>query len=901
MGDLENAYKINRYFYMDSKQKILKYKKYCVISDSEKNASFNYKDLKNSIYCNTHKLDGMTNVKKPDVDKYNCLLCNKYIPKEHYFSKEHINNFENNISIKTKDSIKKKFVDIIIDFHIIDKNVFYKDLYFKDYLKKLIVKNCDNDKNYKITLHRFNQALVKHNGIKYWIEKYILQNINDIDNIDKLKIKNNRNDLDLINIGNSEIADHNAEDNLEELNILSMHEDYDSSIMTIQNSRLIVKISECDIFSAGNEIDKIPEIFFKKRNLLIMRNDDNKCFLYCYIRKFKNIITNNLSRITKKDLSIAEEIIDESDMDFENVSLNELDKIENLLEVNIHIFGCNKKFNSKKIIRKSKSDFDKDLDLLLIDDIKHYILIKNINKFISDNSHAIKTCRNCLNVFYSEIKYKDHIEYCQFRKPKKLIPPFKKYMKFENLKNCILNNWVIHSDFECTINPITEEHSFIAGGYYLECRNNRFSKKVQTFYDLKEYTTSLVKELVYIDDIENNYLQNEIDYSNFNQEEFDNVKICEYCKCEFNHPYNDRYIILYEICDKEKLKYILENNDFNEGVNNLAKNYYDSLDNNGCKRIVYKQTCDKNRYYADSSCLTHLKKEIRNSIMPKNIKDIDLINCHPVILNYLCKKNNVDCNILKNYIENRELISSSFGEDRKIIKELFLSILNSGFKDIYSDDKQTNNYLKLFEQEIVRIQNYFYDNDKRYFDINYNYKGKNLSRIILDIENQILQIMINYFTSKNVNILTLEYDGLKIYTDKNTKHFSINEVELNIYKYIGINIKLAFKNIEDKFPDFGIRVSTDNIKNKNIIENKIKIVHHDHCLEKNNIIAYICRECNLQIKNNKTIPMYFFNGMKYDNTIILKSICNLFKNNVTLNVIGNFCESLKMIDFKFKK
>ena len=24
--------------------------------------------------------------------------------------------------------------------------------------------------------------------------------------------------------------------------------------------------------------------------------------------------------------------------------------------------------------------------------------------------------------------------------------------------------------------------------------------------------------------------------------------------------------------------------------------------------------------------------------MPKNIKDIDMVNCHPVILNYLCKK-----------------------------------------------------------------------------------------------------------------------------------------------------------------------------------------------------------------------------------------------------------------------
>ena len=161
--------------------------------------------------------------------------------------------------------------------------------------------------------------------------------------------------------------------------------------------------------------------------------------------------------------------------------------------------------------------------------------------------------------------------------------------------------------------------------------------------------------------------------------------------------------------------------------------------------------------------------------------------------------------------------------------------------------------------------------------------------------------MINYFTSKNVNILTLEYDGLKIYTDKRSKHFSMNELELNIHKKIGINIKLAFKNIEDNFSEFGIRCNTDNIKNKNIIENKVKIVLHDHCLEKNNIIGYICRECNLQIKNNKNIPMYFFNGMKYDNSSILKSICDIFKNNVTLNVIGNSCESFKMIDFKFKK
>ena len=63
MSDLEDGYKINRYFSMDSNQKILKYKKYCIISDCEKNASFNYINEKNPIHCNTHKLDDIVNIK----------------------------------------------------------------------------------------------------------------------------------------------------------------------------------------------------------------------------------------------------------------------------------------------------------------------------------------------------------------------------------------------------------------------------------------------------------------------------------------------------------------------------------------------------------------------------------------------------------------------------------------------------------------------------------------------------------------------------------------------------------------------------------------------------------------------------------------------------------------------
>ena len=178
--------------------------------------------------------------------------------------------------------------------------------------------------------------------------------------------------------------------------------------------------------------------------------------------------------------------------------------------------------------------------------------------------------------------------------------------------------------------------------------------------------------------------------------------------------------------------------------------------------------------------------------------------------------------------------------------------------------------------------------------------GKNLSRIILDKENEILQTMIDYFVSKRVNILTLEYDGLKIYSDDKSKHFSINDLEKIIFKKTQINMKLCFKEIIDFFPEYGIRVSTDNIINENIIENKIKVIHHDHAFEKNNILSFICRECNLQTKNDKKIPLYFFNGSKYDNAIILKSLSEIYKDEITINCIGNSSETFKSIDFKFK-
>ena len=155
--------------------------------------------------------------------------------------------------------------------------------------------------------------------------------------------------------------------------------------------------------------------------------------------------------------------------------------------------------------------------------------------------------------------------------------------------------------------------------------------------------------------------------------------------------------------------------------------------------------------------------------------------------------------------------------------------------------------------------------------------------------------MIDFFKFKNIQIFTLEYDGIKIIDKPDNKYFSIKQLEYVIFLKTEVNMKLEIK---DEFPGYKTNVNTDNLpKNKIIIKNN-KVIHHDHCLPENNILGYICNDCNLQIKNEKEVPIIFHNGMKYDNSILLNGMSK-FKPQI--NCIGITSEKFKSIEFKFKE
>ena len=323
-------------------------------------------------------------------------------------------------------------------------------------------------------------------------------------------------------------------------------------------------------------------------------------------------------------------------------------------------------------------------------------------------------------------------------------------------------------------------------GYYLHCLDEKYSKKVQLFDKLENFRDNLIKELDYIENINENVFNYEIDMSTFNQEEFDNVKFCKYCNHNFENKYNGRKIILTEKVDKYKLKRIIknfDNNNINEETQQNLIKYYNSLNKNGEVNIIYKQHNNTGRYYSNKFSLQNMFNEVRSSIIHKQCLDIDFKNSIVTIIIYLAEKYNLKIPSIIKYSKDRENILKEINDDRMTAKKLIISILNGRFLDKYHD-KKINKFLKNIENESIMLNEYFYKIDKRIDDEKiYNYKAKNLSRILQDYENQLLMNLYDYFSFKKIKMLSVIFDGILLLPKQ-----TINITDIENYIYI-INLE----------------------------------------------------------------------------------------------------------------
>ena len=339
-----------------------------------------------------------------------------------------------------------------------------------------------------------------------------------------------------------------------------------------------------------------------------------------------------------------------------------------------------------------------------------------------------------------------------------------------------------------------------------------------------------------------------------------------------------------------------DNNDINQETQDNLIKYYNSLNKDGEIQIIYKQHDNVGRYYSNKFSLQNMYNKVRSSIIHEKSLDIDFVNSIVTIIIYLANKYNLKIpNIIK-YSNDTENILKQIDDDRMSAKKVIITILNGGFSDKYHKDKDSNEFLKNIEKESNMLHEYFYEIDKRIDDEDiYNYKGKNFSRILQDIENQLLMYLYDYLCFKEIKMTSLVFDGIILFPKQ---EIDLNDAQNYIFNKSGMKMKIIIKPFKDHFQKFGIsNVDIKEYKERYI--NKIyinkKVIHHLHYKSKNNIVDYICQNCNLKIKNKKQLVILFHNSKGYDNQYMLDVFSKI--ENIRIICIGENDHKFKMLEF----
>ena len=194
------------------------------------------------------------------------------------------------------------------------------------------------------------------------------------------------------------------------------------------------------------------------------------------------------------------------------------------------------------------------------------------------------------------------------------------------------------------------------------------------------------------------------------------------------------------------------------------------------------------------------------------------------------------------------------------------------------------------------IHDYFYKIDKRIDDKKiYNYKGKNFSRILQDYENMLLMNLYDYFQIKKIKMMTLIFNGILLLPEQ---HINIHDIESYLFDKTNIPMKISIKPFKDHFQKFGepnINIKEFKKKYRNNCYINKKVIHHDHSKKENNIIDYICNNCNLKIKNSKELIVLFHNAKGYDNSYMLDIFSKI--PNIQISCLGQNTEKFKMLKF----
>ena len=277
-----------------------------------------------------------------------------------------------------------------------------------------------------------------------------------------------------------------------------------------------------DPIKASSYID-LPKELKNKNAMINMKNEDNKCFLWCVLRAL-NPKDKNAERIDK-DLKSKEDTLNMEGITYpvDSKGIKRFEKQNP--DISISTLGYNVKdkiypLDISEFTKVKKEDRRKhNIVLLLIKDENnnsHYCLVKNLSALLTSQVNSRKSkfyyCLNCLNGYDNPEKLEKHKEYCSDKESVKIdMPEPETYLKFIKFLYSEKAPFAIYADFESILKPLQtskpdpnksytlkyNEHEAVSFVYYIKSFNEDvYKSKLVSYVKEKEEDPDVIDKFI---------------------------------------------------------------------------------------------------------------------------------------------------------------------------------------------------------------------------------------------------------------------------------------------------------------------------------------------------------------------------------------------------------------------
>ena len=306
----------------------------------------------------------------------------------------------------------------------------------------------------------------------------------------------------------------------------------------------------------GSSYIELPqELRHSAKGLINMKNEDNECFRWCHIR-YLNPQKKNPQRLKKVDKQFIENL-DYSGIEFP-VTTKQYNKIEKQNEININVFGYEDKQPYPIYISKEKNEDCLNLLLITENENKHYVLIKDFNKLMyNQTKHKERKhfCMHCLQCFSSERVLTNHKENCiQVNGTQAIKMPTKdnNILKFNNFHKQLPVPFVIYADFEAITEKIHgcqrhddksyteayQKHTDCGYGYKVVCcYDDKYTKPIQIYRGEKavyKFMEAMLEEVKYCKKVMKKEFNKPLKMTKEDEEKFQKADECHICNKKYN-------------------------------------------------------------------------------------------------------------------------------------------------------------------------------------------------------------------------------------------------------------------------------------------------------------------------------------------------------------------------------